>query len=69
MLLAHNIKAYLAKSDKSGPTPMPQTVEGYFLISGTNINQVKEDTELHWHVSAEEFVDIMKQSWEYDYDD
>lgn len=41
------------------------TIEGCFLVGQRgDVNQVSDKTLLHWHVTAEDFVDTMQQSWE-----
>lgn len=40
-------------------------VEGFFLVDdkGTT-NQVQPGTLLHWHITAEDLVDTLRDSWE-----
>ena len=38
---------------------------GFFLFDdGLSINQVERTELLHWHTTAEDFVDILRSSWE-----
>jgi hypothetical protein len=58
--LAHNIKVYRQASDQA-----PITIEGFFLLNNSgSINQVDAETELHWHVTAQDLVDILQIAWE-----
>lgn len=60
--LRHKIKVYRGEIDKK---LLPLEIEGIFLIGdGGLINQVKEDTLLHWNTTAKELVDILQLSWE-----
>jgi hypothetical protein len=50
--------------DKSVP---PLTISGYFLFDARgNVNQIKEDKNLHWVTTAEELVENLQRSWEPD---
>ena len=59
-ILRHTLKIgeYLAKNKE------PLVVEGFFIISGSYVNQVAPGTALHWHVVAEDLVETLKDSWE-----
>lgn len=59
MVLRHDLTVYVVKPDG------PLKITGYFLVNERgDINQVTEETRLHWHVTAEELVDTLKNSWE-----
>lgn len=58
--LAHNLKVYGTPNAEQ-----PLVIEGYFLVGPRgSINQVPADRLLHWNTTAEELVDIIRQSWE-----
>jgi hypothetical protein len=58
-ILRQGLKVY---SDTKGERPLD--IEGVFLINTRGeINQVKPDTLLHWHVTAETLVDELQSSW------
>ncbi len=67
--LAHGLRVYPVREAKglrpeSADPQQAMTIDGFFLVSGLNINQVKEDLLVHWHVTTEDFVDTMQRSWE-----
>lgn len=44
--------------------PQQFIIAGYFLIDEEGeVEQIKGDTILHWHIAADDFVDLMKKSW------
>ena len=63
--LTHSLKAY-PESVKSGEERGEMIeIKGLFLHGNRgNINQVKPDTELHWHVDAEWLVDHLQRRWD-----
>ena len=43
----------------------PVVIAGFFLVKdGGDINQVRESQKLMWRVTAEEFIEMIQQSWE-----
>lgn len=38
-------------------------IEGFFIGADGEVNQVKEGTLLHWHIYAEDLVDMLQGSW------
>jgi hypothetical protein len=43
-----------------------QEIQGFFLQGApqADLNQIDGDTELHWHVGAEDFKDYLEHIWE-----
>lgn len=61
-ILRHELTVY-----PSIPAEKPLIVSGLFLVgSRGDINQVNSEKQLCWRIPAEEFVDILRQSWEGD---
>lgn len=57
-VLRHQLRVYREKPEDT------LEIDGLFLLGprGT-VNQVKPDTMLHWHVTAEELVDELRRAW------
>lgn len=60
MTLAHNLTLHRSCDATEGSI----TVRGFFLIDGANINRIVPETILQWHVSAEDFVELLQTAWE-----
>jgi len=43
----------------------PVVIAGFFLVKdGGDINQVRDSQKLKWRVTAQDFVDIIREAWE-----
>jgi hypothetical protein len=64
--LKHKLTVFALGPDDT-PVRPPTVIDGYFIISDRGqINQVKEYTLMHWHVTAEEFQHLLVRSWDLD---
>jgi len=64
-VLRHNVRVYALPQQGLRPNPNPTELTGYFLMGADgSINQVEPGKVLQWRVRAEEFVDLMRSSWE-----
>lgn len=63
-VLKHKLTMYGIPPNGSKTPAPPTIVDGFFVVGerGT-INQVKPDTWLHWHVTVEDFMEILNRSW------
>lgn len=66
--LSHNLVVYpidAPKGLRSERLGDVTTITGFFLVGPrASVNQVSPDKLLHWHVTAEDFVDTLRLSWE-----
>lgn len=67
-ILLHDLHVYPVKEAKGlRPERLVEDIhiKGFFLMGERgDVNQVEAKTHLHWHVTAEDLVRVLQESWE-----